>query len=257
MFERVRSAFQREFLRDYGRLAVETQTAYLLALAFDLLPAAVRPRAAEHLIENIRSLGWHLSTGFIGISHLNPTLTAAGRPDVAWRLLLNEDYPSWLYPVRHGATTIWERWNGWTEEDGFFNPQMNSFNHYSLGSVGEWLYRCVAGIELDPRVNAFQRFLIRPYPGGGLTYAEAVYQSIQGQIESRWERRDKAFVLRVAIPANTGARVYVPSDEATPVLEGGAPADEAPGVTRVGVEGPFAVYDVTSGRYEFTSTYSG
>jgi alpha-L-rhamnosidase len=257
MLERVRSAFQREFLRDRGRLAVETQTAYLLALAFDLLPAAVRPLAAEHLIEDIKSLGWHLSTGFIGISHLNPTLTAVGRVDVAWRLLLNEDYPSWLYPVRHGATTIWERWNGWTEEDGFFNPQMNSFNHYSLGSVGEWLYRCVAGIELDPGVNAFKRFLIRPYPGGELRHAQAVYQSIQGTIASRWERRNSAFVLRVAIPANTCARVYVPSDKATPVLESGGPAEEAPGIERIGVEGPFAVYDVTSGRYEFTSTYSG
>jgi alpha-L-rhamnosidase len=257
VFERVRAAFQREFLRDQGRLAVETQTAYLLALAFDLLPAGVRPLAVEHLVENIKGLDWHLSTGFIGISHLNPTLTAVGRPDVAWRLLLNEDYPSWLYPVRHGATTIWERWNGWTEEKGFFNPQMNSFNHYSLGSVGEWLYRCVAGIELDPEVNAFQRFRIRPYPGGELKYAQATYQSLQGKIESRWERQDKAFVLRVIIPANTCARVYVPSDKGTPVLESGEPAAEVPGIERRGVEGPCAVYDVTSGRYKFTSTYSG
>ena len=124
---------------------------------------------------------------------------------MAWRLLLNEDYPSWLYPVRHGATTIWERWNGWTEEDGFFNPQMNSFNHYSLGSVGEWLYRCVAGIELDPQVNGFKRFLIRPYPGGGLKYAQAAYQSIHGTIESRWQRQGDAFTLSVTIPANTRA----------------------------------------------------
>jgi len=256
VFERVRTAFQKEFVLDNGRLAVETQTAYLLALAFDLLPAEVRPLAAEHLVENIRSLDWHLSTGFIGISHLNPTLTALGRPDVAWRLLLNEDYPSWLYPVRHGATTIWERWNGWTEEDGFFNPQMNSFNHYSLGSVGEWLYRCVAGIELDPQVNAFKRFLIRPCPGGGLKYAQAAYQSIQGTIETRWQRQGDAFTLRVTIPANTRARVYMPSDKATPVLEGGKPAEEIPGIDRITVEGPFAVYEVPAGRYRFTSTYS-
>ncbi len=257
VFERVRAAFQREFLRANGRLSVETQTAYLLALAFDLLPVEARPLAAEHLVKNIKSLDSHLSTGFIGISHLNPTLTAIGRSDVAWRLLLNEDYPSWLYPVRHGATTIWERWNGWTEEDGFFNPQMNSFNHYSLGSIDEWLYRCVAGIELDPGANGFKRFLIRPYPGGGLRYAQAAYQSPQGKIESRWERKDKAFVLSVTIPANTRARVYVPTDKGTAVLESGEPAEKAPGVERMGIEKPFAVYDVASGRYEFTSTYSG
>ncbi len=257
VFHRVREAFQKEFLLGNGRLTVETQTACLLALAFDLLPAEVRPLAAEHLVENIRSLDWHLSTGFIGISHLNPTLTAIGRTDAAWRLLLNEDYPSWLYPVRHGATTIWERWNGWTEEGGFFNPQMNSFNHYSLGSVGEWLYRCAAGIELDPQVNAFKMFLIRPYPGGTLRYARAAYQSVYGTIESRWQRRGDAFSLSVTIPANTRARVYVPSNKEAPVWEGGKPAEDVPGIERIGVEGPFTMYEVPSGRYDFTSTYSG
>ena len=120
MFERVRSAFQREFLSGDGRLAVETQTAYVLVLLMDLIPEAVRARAADRLVEDIRAKGWHLSTGFIGISHLNPVLTLAGHADVAYRLLLQDGYPSWLYPVRHGATTIWERWNGWTEADGFF-----------------------------------------------------------------------------------------------------------------------------------------
>jgi alpha-L-rhamnosidase len=257
MFERVRAAFQKEFLLPDGRLKTETQTAYVLALAFDLLPAEVRRLATEHLIENIKNLNWHLSTGFIGISHLNPTLTAVGRPDVAWRLLLNEDYPSWLYPVRHGATTIWERWNGWTEEDGFFNPQMNSFNHYSLGSVGEWLYRCVVGIELDPAINGFKQFIIRPYPGGGLEYAQAAYQSIHGAIESRWHRQGKTLTLNVVIPANTRARVYVPSDAGTPVLENGTPTDKVAGIESVGREDPFAVYSVPSGRYSFTSTYTG
>jgi alpha-L-rhamnosidase len=256
MFERVRGAFQKEFLLEDGRLAVDTQTAYLLALAFDLLPTEVRPRAAQRLVDNIESLGWHLSTGFIGISHLNPTLTAIGRPDVAWRLLLNEDYPSWLYPVRHGATTIWERWNGWTEEDGFFNPHMNSFNHYSLGSVGEWLYRCVAGIELDPQANGFRRLLIRPYPNRALKWAQAFYESIQGTIESRWQMEDDTLTLEVRIPANTQARIYVPSDEGAPLAEGGLPIERAAGITYVGREGSFAIYDVFAGRYQFTSMYT-
>jgi len=253
MFKRVRQAFQKEWLLEDGRLAVETQTAYLLALAFDLLPVNVREQAAEHLVENIKNLDWHLSTGFIGISHLNPILTATGHADVAWRLLLNEDYPSWLYPVRHGATTIWERWNGWTEKDGFFNPQMNSFNHYSLGSVGEWLYRCVAGIELDPEVNGFKHFQIKPYPGGGLDYAGATYESVHGTIKSRWQRQSELLVLDVTIPANTTACVYVPSDPGTVVLEGNIAADEVPEIESMGREGEFVLYRVPAGQYRFKS----
>ncbi len=256
MFEKVRGAFQQHYLLADGRLTVETQTAYLLALAMDLLPPEVRGRAAEHLVANISDLDWHLSTGFIGISHLNPQLTLAGRADVAYRLLLQETYPGWLYPVLHGATTIWERWNGWTEKNGFFNPLMNSFNHYSLGSVGEWLYRCVAGIELDPEVNGFKRFLIRPYPSRQLKYAQASYDSIQGTIESRWQWQENQLTLRIRIPTNAQARVYVPSDEGTLILEGGLQIQNVAGITRVGREGPFAVYDVPSGQYQFTSTFT-
>ena len=257
MYEDVRCAFRKEFLREDGRLTVNTQTAYLLALAFDLLPERVRPRATEYLVENIRDLDWHLSTGFIGISHLNPTLTAIGRADVAWRLLLNEDYPSWLYPVLHGATTIWERWNGWTEEEGFFNPQMNSFNHYSLGSVGEWLYRCAAGIELDSQVNGFKKFLLRPYPGGGLTYAGAEYRSMHGLIKSRWQIKDTTLTYEVTVPANTRACVYVPSDPGTTIQEGNKPVEDAADIKPQGRDGQFAVFEITSGSYQFESTYMG
>jgi alpha-L-rhamnosidase len=267
MHARIRDAFQEEWLLDDGRLAVDMQTAYLLALAFNLLPEEDRGRAAEHLVEDIRRLDWHLSTGFIGISHLNPILTLAGHADVAYRLLLNEDYPSWLYPVIHGATTIWERWNGWTAEEGFFNPQMNSFNHYSLGSVGEWLYRHVAGIELDADVPGFKQFVIRPHLGQGLSHAGARYESIHGPIESRWSLDGGRLKLEVTIPANTRATVYVPWEPNQKVLESGRPADQAEGVEARGRstelatgrstelatsrEGDWAVFSVASGRYEF------
>jgi alpha-L-rhamnosidase len=217
LFERVRAAFQNEYVRPDGRLTVETQTAYVLALAFDLLPASLRAAATEHLVANIRALDWHLSTGFIGISHLNPTLTLNGRSDVAYRLLLQETYPSWLYPVLHGATTIWERWNGWTEQDGFFNPSMNSFNHYSLGSIGEWLYRHVAGIELDPDVPGFKRFVLRPFIAAGLTHARAAYRTSHGEIVSEWSREGENFTWTVRVPANTTAQVCLPSEPGTPI----------------------------------------
>jgi alpha-L-rhamnosidase len=252
-FERVRAAFQKEYLGPDGRLTVETQTAYLLALAFNLLPENVRARAAERLVENIRSLGWHLSTGFIGISHLNPQLTLAGRADVAYQLLLRDDYPSWLYPVRHGATTIWERWNGWTEAEGFFNPHMNSFNHYSLGSIGEWLFRHVAGIELDPEAPGFQRFVLCPYPGGGLAHARASYRTMHGEITSAWRRDGDRLSWEIRIPANTTARIFIPSEPHTVVTEAGAPLKLSAGLRDLGREGRFRVCTAGAGRYIFAS----
>jgi len=255
MFERVRAAFQKEFLREDGRLTVETQTAYLLALAFNLLPDGVGARAAEHLVENIHALDWHLSTGFIGVSHLNPQLTLAGYADVAYRLLLRDDYPSWLYPVKHGATTIWERWNGWTAEDGFFDPQMNSFNHYSLGSVGEWLFRHVAGIELDPNVPGFQRFVLRPFPGAGLDFVRASYRTMHGEIASEWNRAGDKLAWTIRIPANTTARVHVPSKPGTGVTESGEPVERADGLRVTGRDEWFLICDAVSGTYVFASIW--
>jgi alpha-L-rhamnosidase len=257
MFEKVRAAFQKEWLREDGRLTVETQTAYLLALAFNLLPENVRTRAAERLVENIRALDWHLSTGFIGISHLNPQLTLTGHADVAYRLLLRDDYPSWLYPVKHGATTIWERWNGWTEQDGFFVPQMNSFNHYSLGSVGEWLFRHVAGIELDPDTPGFQQFVLRPFVGSGLDYARASYRTLHGEIVSDWKRTGDKLTWSIQIPTNTTARVYVPSEPDSAVIEGGTPPEKVPGLRVVGREGKFLVCEAESGNWNFASVWRG
>lgn len=253
MATRVREAFQDKWLEEDGRLAVETQTAYLLALAFNLLPENVREQSAQRLVDNIEEHAWHLSTGFIGISHLNPVLSSTGHSDVAYRLLCNEDYPSWLYPVLHGATTIWERWNGWTEEDGFFNPEMNSFNHYSLGSVSEWLYRHVGGIELDPETPGFKQFIIKPFIGGDIQHASARYKSIHGTIESRWELQGDGVLLHVRIPANTTARVYVPCSPECALLESGRPATESEGVRCLDHDGSYAVFDVESGCYEFSA----
>jgi alpha-L-rhamnosidase len=248
MFEKVRAAFQAEWVKPDGRITADTQTAYLLALAFDLLPQELRQAALGHLVADISSLGWHLSTGFIGISHLNPQLTLAGRDDVAYRLLLQDTYPSWLYPVKHGATTIWERWNGWTHEEGFFNPHMNSFNHYSLGSVGEWLFRHVAGIELDPEEPGFRRFVLQPFVGAGLDFARAFHRTLHGEIRSEWTLSGERLNWSIVVPPNTSARVYIPSEPGARVDTDGL------AVTRR--EDRFVVIDdVPAGRYTFTSAY--
>lgn len=248
MFERVRTAFQKEWLLPDGQLAVETQTAYLLALAFDLLPTEVRARAAERLVANIRDLDWRLSTGFVGISHLNPILTLTGHVDVAYRLLLQEGYPSWLFPVMQGATTIWERWDSWTIAGGFHKDGMNSFNHYSLGSVGEWLFRHVAGIELDPDIPGYQRFVLRPFIGAGLDHARATYRTLHGEILSAWQREGDRLTWQVCVPANCSARVCIPSEPGTEV--------SSDNLAVTGREGRFAVIAcVPAGTYRFTSTF--
>jgi alpha-L-rhamnosidase len=255
LFEHVRAAFQKEWVEPNGRITTDTQTGYLLALAFDLLPENLRAAALGHLVENIKALDWHLSTGFIGISHLNPQLTLAGRSDVAYRLLLRDDYPSWLYPVKHGATTIWERWNGWTHEEGFFNPHMNSFNHYSLGSVGEWLFRHVAGIELDPETPGFQRFVLRPFLGEGLDFARASYRTLHGEISSEWRRTDGKLTWNVRVPANTTAKISIPCASNSAVTEGGRPLEQAAGLRVVGREDSFLVCEAISGAYTFGSYF--
>ena len=207
----------------------------------------MRTRAAERLVDDIRSLDWHLSTGFVGISHLNPILTLTGHADVAYRLLLQESYPSWLFPVKQGATTIWERWDSWTIADGFHKDGMNSFNHYSLGSVGEWLFRHVAGIELDPVVPGYKRFVLKPYLGSGLDWAGADYTTAHGTIRSHWRREGDTVHWEFTVPPNTTARVHVPSDPDTTVIAEGLALTER--------EGRFAVGDAVAGRYVVTSIW--
>lgn len=252
LFQNIKEAFQREYVLAEGRVKGETQTGYLLALAMDLLPEDLRARSAEHLAENIKQRDWHLSTGFVGAGYLNPVLTEMGYPQVAYRLLLNETFPSWGYSIKQGATTIWERWDGWTEENGFQNPGMNSFNHYAFGSVGEWLFRFVAGIDLDPEVPGYKRIVIRPYPGGGLEYARAEYDSIQGKIISGWKLENGKLTLNVTIPANTAALMYVPAEDASQVMESGKPAKKSEGIRFLRMEKGRAVFEVVSGTYTFS-----
>jgi alpha-L-rhamnosidase len=208
----IRETFAREFVDAEGRVTGDTQTAYLLALAFDLLPDRLAARAAEHLVADIETRG-HLTTGFVGVGLLAPVLTDHGRADLAYALLHRSDHPSWAYSIRHGATTIWERWDGWTEEHGYQSPAMNSFNHYALGSIGAWLYRDVAGIAQTKDSVAFRHLLIRPRPGGRLTWAQASYDSVRGRIATRWEIAAGELRLEVEIPPGAEATVHVPTTE--------------------------------------------
>ena len=251
LFQAIKAAFNAEFVTPSGRIAGNTQTCYALALRFDLLPEDKRATAARYLVEDVERAGG-LTTGFLGVRHLLPALSEAGRDDVAYRLLLSETFPSWGYSIKHGATTIWERWDGWTQEKGFQDTGMNSFNHYSFGSVGEWMYRFLAGIDADPAAPGHKRILIRPRPGGGLSFARASYESVYGRIATEWRLEGSTLSLNVVVPANTTATVYLPgAGDPSQVTEGGAPAGTAAGVTFQRMEGTSAVYAVGAGVYAF------
>jgi alpha-L-rhamnosidase len=182
-----------------------------------------------------------------------PTLTQAGYLGVAYRLLNNDTFPSWLYSVRQGATTIWERWDGWTKEKGFQDPGMNSFNHYSLGSVGDWMYSAIAGIGVDPSMPGYKRIIIRPQPGGGITAAHGDYMSMHGLITTDWKITGGVFMLDLTIPANTTAQVYIPTTLRNQVREGRVAAEKASGVKYLRLEEGCCVYAIGSGTYQFTS----
>jgi alpha-L-rhamnosidase len=252
LFEQIRDAFNKAYVSDDGRIKGDTQTCYAMALYFDLLSPDKRELAAKHLVEAVREKNWHLSTGFVGLSYLLPALTQTGNPEVAYRLLNNDTFPSWGYSIKNGATTIWERWNGWTEEKGFHDPGMNSFNHYAFGSVGRWLFGVVGGIETEG--PGYKHIIIRPQPGGGFSYAKTGYKSIHGKIISNWKIKDSTFTLNVTIPANTTATIYVPAKNAESVTESGQPAAVSEGVKFLRMEAGTAVYEVCSGSYVFVST---
>ncbi len=252
LFKNIKNAFQREFVTPNGRVANNTQTAYVLALMFDLLPDDVSPQAAERLADRVRARNMHLSTGFVGASYLCPALSQTGHLDVAYELLNQDSYPSWLYPVKQGATTIWERWDGRKPDGTFQDTGMNSFNHYAYGAIGEWMVRVVAGLDVDPQAPGYKHILIQPQPGGRLGRVQAKLDSMYGEVEVEWQVTDRGvFLLNVTVPANTTATVRIPFTQLAEVTEGGQPLAEAGGVRRAAQDGDAAIVEIGSGRYAF------
>lgn len=221
MSERVHEAFNRRFVTQEGLIVSQTQTAYVLALHFDLLPEELRPAAVDTLVNDIEQRGWHLSTGFVGSPYLLHVLTRFGRLDVAYKLLFQKTWPSWLYAVTQGATTIWERWDGWTHDRGFQDPGMNSFNHYAYGAIGDWLYAVVAGINVDPARPGYKHIIFHAQPGGSLKSAKATLNSIYGLIVSDWRIVDDQFAWDIIVPPNTTATILLPGAIASQEVEAG------------------------------------
>lgn len=237
---------------DYGTITSEvfntnlftpSQTAYVLALHFDLLPEALIPLAVDELVDDIERRDMHLSTGFVGSPYLPFVLSQNNRLDIAYALLNQKTWPSWLYAVTRGATTVWERWDGWTEEAGFQDASMNSFNHYAYGAIGAWLYSAVAGIDLDPARPGYKNTIFRPQVGGGLTYAKGRLKTTYGDITSSWQIDGGRFDWTVIVPPNTTATVHLPAIGSGTATMNGTPVSGS-------------IVDVCAGTYHFTMKLS-
>jgi alpha-L-rhamnosidase len=250
LHQKLKSAFLREYVTPAGRLISSTQTSYVLALHFDLLPESQRQQAADRLVDNIRRYG-HITTGFLGTPYICHVLTRYGYLDVAYDLLNRTEYPSWLYPVTMGATTIWERWDGIKPDGSFQNASMNSFNHYAYGAIGDWMYRTVAGLNLDEQQPGYKHVIIHPRPGGGLTEARATHKGPYGSIASGWTLDGDRLTMKVNIPPNSTATVRIPDAEVDRVQVNGEGLQNGNGVLESKQDGSDVVIEVGSGNYTF------
>jgi alpha-L-rhamnosidase len=238
--QNIRAAFQKAYIKDDGEVGTGTQTSYVVALYTKMAPEALEPRLVNNLVKDIEARNWHLSTGFLGTPFLLFTLADHGRTDVAYRLLLNDTYPSWGYMLAKGATTWWERWNGDTGD-----PAMNSYNHYAFGSVIAWVYRYAAGIDTTPDSPGFKEIVVHPHLDARMTAARAEYDSIYGKIISDWKGTPAGpFLLSVTIPPNTSAKVFLPAIAGAHVTEDGSPVAGQP-------EGGSYFVRIGSGSYTF------
>ncbi|MAT69220.1 MAG: rhamnosidase [Planctomycetaceae bacterium] len=254
LFERIKAAFQQEFVRPDGEIHGNTQCCYVLAIGYGLVDGEVRAAAARRLVADIESRGWKLSTGFIGTKDLMMVLAEIGRNDVALRLLHQREYPGWLFSIAHGATSIWERWDGWTPQDGFQHPDMNSFAHYSFGAVYGWMAENLGGIRATQ--PAYGQIVIQPAFDPQLDFCEVEYDSIRGPIVSHWRRTDAGRELTVAVPANVTATVRLKNASVDHLLLDGEPIQSST-LADVRVEkhddDAMAEVNVPSGMYHFVA----
>ena len=252
LFDKIKEVFINEYVTKAGRVGTCSQTSYVLALKFNLLPDNLRGKAAEFLVNDIKSRNNHLSTGFLGTPYLCHVLSDNGYTDVAYDLLLQESYPSWLYPVKMGATTIWERWDGEKTDSTFQDPGMNSFNHYAYGAIGDWMYRVSAGIETMG--SGYRHIIIQPHPTKKLEFSKASFESSYGTISSGWERKEGKLVIKVSIPANTTATIILPAAGEAKVMESSKPLSQNVYLKEIKVADNKLTMLAGSGEYTFEIT---
>lgn len=245
-------AFRKEFITPSGRLAAPTQTAHVLALMFGLVEEKDIKRTIDTLVKYLEDNKWHLNTGFLGTPYLCHVLSSNGHMGAAYKLLLQADYPSWLYQVKKGATTIWEHWDGIKEDGTFWSANMNSFNHYAYGSIGDWLYRVVAGIDTDKEKAGYRHIIINPNPCEGLQWVRAEFESLYGAIKSGWKIEEGRMEVEIVLPHNTTASVTLPLAELDRLEESSMPAGISPLFPEAAETGSGVKLELGSGSYFFS-----
>jgi alpha-L-rhamnosidase len=249
LFDQIRAAFQLAYVKEDGTVGTGSQTSYALALHMNMLDEKQRSIAAQKLVDDIASHGYHLTTGFLGTPYLLLELSKSGHSDVAYKLLLQRSYPSWFYMIDHGATTMWERWNGDQKMD---DPSMNSFNHYAYGAVAEWLYRYAAGIDEAPDGPGFHNVVLHPQFNADLKEIDATFDSRRGQIASHWKVEGGSITWSIVIPANAAADLHFPASlDKAKLLEGGNSADQSESLKFIHAEPEGTVYHAGAGSYTF------
>lgn len=251
--EKIRTAFVAEFVDEAGHIKGDNQSCYALALHFEMLPEDKRPLALQYLLETIDRYDGRISTGFCTTLPMMLELSKRGHNDTAYQLLQSRRFPSWNYMIDQGATTMWERWDGYVKGRGFQSWLMNSFNHYSIGSVGEWIYKIILGITPQEDHPGFKHFIIRPRLSGTLTWAKGHYNSIHGKIAVSWSIEKETITLEVTVPPNTTATIYIPATRPEDITEGGAPISTYPEIQFIKYNENAAIYQLASGDYRFQS----
>lgn len=230
LYQKIVEKFQKTFFTEAGDMTAQTQTAHIVALYFNLVPETYRAKTAKRLTELLAERDGHLVTGFVGTPYFCHALSQNGYVKEAYDLLLKEDFPSWLYQVKMGATTVWEHWDGKKPDGTMWSPDMNSFNHYAYGAVGDWLYRVVLGIEADEKEPGYRHVMVAPQTGEAFRYAQGTLKSVYGEIAVHWEKVDGVTKLQMHIPVNTRGTI---------VLEKGAGEVRAQGLEFVEKEGQY------------------
>ena len=208
--KKIKEGFAEHFFdSDTKGMKVQTQTAHIIALYFDLTPDEYKQKTVEELLELLEKENGHLVTGFVGTPYFTHALSQNGHLKEAYELLLKDDFPSWLYQVKQGATTVWEHWDGMKPDGTMWSPEMNSFNHYAYGAIGEWMYRVIAGIEIDENAPGYKNIIFYPRPGGNLTQASGKYESSYGTVACEWKLDKNRLTVNCEVPANTTARIQI------------------------------------------------
>lgn len=255
LFENIRKAFAKKYILENGYTTEDTQTTYALALYFDLYPEELAQKGADRLAEKIKLNGNKFATGFLGTKHVMLALSKYGYDELSYKLFKQTEYPSWGFSVMNGSTSVWERWNSYTknpEDNNSLNSAMNSFSHYAFGSVAEWMY--IHALGIDSEDAGYRNIIIKPAVSKQMGFMDGSYDCINGKIASSWSWKGSQLTLKVSVPVNTKAKVYIPSSKASGVKEGKTGIGKADGIKVLQSNEKEVVAQVGSGDYTFIST---